>query len=228
MNSAHWRRLAVVVCGLALWFLTQSLLGARSLPAGSEIAGQVLSDGDGLFRWSAPWHQLLAANESLANTLLICSSLVIDLVAIFIILSSILGTTMRPFLALLILFMLRQICQGLSPLPAPTGMIWHDPGFPSLLVTYEVANDFFFSGHTAIAAIGALEMGRLGRRWWIPAVLVLLFEMTTVIVLRAHYTMDVYAGIVSAFLVAIIAARVAPSVDRWLAGSSPSPPTATP
>ncbi len=228
MNSAHWRRLAVVVCGLALWFLTQSLLGARSLPAGSEIAGQVLSDGDGLFRWSAPWHQLLAANESLANTLLICSSLVIDLVAIFIILSSILGTTMRPFLALLILFMLRQICQGLSPLPAPTGMIWHDPGFPSLLVTYEVANDFFFSGHTAIAAIGALEMGRLGRRWWIPALLVLLFEMTTVIVLRAHYTMDVYAGIVSAFLVAIIAARVAPSVDRWLAGSSPSPPTATP
>ncbi|MEE2856150.1 MAG: phosphatase PAP2-related protein [Planctomycetota bacterium] len=228
MDSIRWRRLAVVVLGLGLWFLTQSLLGARTLPAGGEIAGQVLSEGDGLFRWSAPWHQMLVANETLADTLLICSSLVIDLIAIFIILSSVFGATMRPFLALLMLFMLRQICQGLSPLPAPTGMIWHHPGFPSLLVTYQVANDFFFSGHTAIAAIGATEMGRLGRRWWIPAVLVLLFEMATVIVLRAHYTMDVYAGIVSALLVAIIAARVAPPVDRWLAGSSPSPPTATP
>ncbi len=228
MSSDRWRRLLLVVSGLALWFLTQSLLGSRSLPAGSEIAGQVLSDGDGLFRWSAPWHQLLAANESLADTLLICSSLVIDLVAIFIILSSIFGATMRPFLALLMLFSLRQICQGLSPLPAPTGMIWHHPGFPSLLVTYEVANDFFFSGHTAIAAIGAIEMGRLGRRWWIPAVLVLLFEMTTVIVLRAHYAMDVYAGVISAMLVAVIAARVAPSVDRWLSGSATIQPPASP
>ncbi len=228
MDSIRWRRLAVVVLGLGLWFLTQSLLGARTLPAGSEIAGQVLSEGDGLYRWSAPWHQMLVANETLADTLLIGSSLVIDLIAIFIILSSVFGATMRPFLALLMLFTLRQLCQGLSPLPAPTGMIWHHPGFPSLLVTYQVANDFFFSGHTAIAAIGATEIGRLGRRWWIPAVLVLLFEMTTVIVLRAHYTMDVYAGIVTAVLVAIIAARVAPPVDRWLAGSSPSPPTATP
>ena len=135
---------------------------------------------------------------------------------------------MRPFLALLMLFSLRQICQGLSPLPAPTGMIWHHPGFPSLLVTYEVANDFFFSGHTAIAAIGAIELGRLGRRWWIPAILVLLFEMTTVIVLRAHYTMDVYAGVISAMLVAVIAARVAPSVDRWLSDSAPPQPSASP
>ena len=228
MNSDRWRRLMVVVCGLALWFLTQSLLGSRSLPGGSEIAGQVLSDGDGLFRWSAPWHQLLAANESLADTLLICSPLVIDLVAIFIIVSSIFGATMRPFLALLMLFLLRQICQGLSPLPAPTGMIWHHPGFPSLLVTYQVANDFFFSGHTAIATIGAIEMGRIGRRWWLPAVLLLLFEATTVIVLRAHYTMDVYAGMISALLVAIVAARVAPTVDRWLSVSPAVTPTAAP
>jgi hypothetical protein len=44
-------------------------------------------------------------------------------------------------------------------------MIWHDPGFPSLLVTDHVANDFFFSGHTAIALFGALELSRFRRNW---------------------------------------------------------------
>ena len=42
-------------------------------------------------------------------------------------------------------------------------MIWHDPGFPSFLVTYHVANDFFFSGHTAIAVFGAIELSRMRR-----------------------------------------------------------------
>ena len=49
--------------------------------------------------------------------------------------------------------------------------------------------------------------------------LLLLFEATTVIVLRAHYTMDVYTGMISALLVAIVAARVAPTIDRWLSAS---------
>jgi len=35
-------------------------------------------------------------------------------------------------------------------------MIWHYPGFPSLLVTL-CRNDFFFSGHTAIAVFGAMS-----------------------------------------------------------------------
>ena len=60
------------------------------------------------------------------------------------------GGSVRPFLGLVLLMALRQLVQSLCPLPAP-GMIWHYPGFPSLLVTYRVANDFFFSGHTAIA-----------------------------------------------------------------------------
>ena len=47
---------------------------------------------------------------------------------------------------------------------------------------------------------------------------VALFEATTVIVLRAHYTMDVFTGAVTALLVAGIAERVAPAVDRWVAG----------
>ena len=61
------------------------------------------------------------------------------------------------------LFALRQLCQGLCAFAPPgEGMIWRRPGIPSLLVTYGTATDLFFSGHTAIAVYGALELGRLG------------------------------------------------------------------
>lgn len=100
-------------------------------------------------------------------------------------------------------------------------MIWHYPGFPSLLVTYSVAGDFFFSGHTAIAVFATVELGRLGgRSIGALAVLVALFEITTVLVLRAHYTMDVLTGIVAALWVAAVVERLAPRLDRMLLGKS--------
>lgn len=36
---------------------------------------------------------------------------------------------------------LRQIMEALAALPSPPNAIWHYPGFPSLLVTYGVANE---------------------------------------------------------------------------------------
>ncbi len=96
-------------------------------------------------------------------------------------------------------------------------MIWHYPGFPSLLVTYHVANDFFFSGHTAIAVFGAVELSRFHRKWLTAiAILIVLFEVATVLILRAHYTMDVFTGMLAALCVARISERLSPSLDRRL------------
>jgi hypothetical protein len=50
----------------------------------------------------------------------------------------ILRGNVRPFLGLVIVLGLRQIMQALVALPAPPNLIWHYPGFPSLLVTYGV------------------------------------------------------------------------------------------
>jgi membrane-associated phospholipid phosphatase len=41
-------------------------------------------------------------------------------------------------------------------------------------------------------------------------------EMLLVLVLRAHYTMDVVAGALAAFLAAEVAGRLSPAVDVWL------------
>jgi hypothetical protein len=96
-------------------------------------------------------------------------------------------------------------------------MIWRDPGFPSLFVTYGTATDLFFSGHTAIAVYGCLELGRLGGPPAIAiGVLIALIEVTTVLVLRAHYTMDVFTGAVTALWVFGIAGELAPAVDGLL------------
>ena len=109
--------------------------------------------------------------------------------------------------------------QACTALPPPEGMIWRYPGFPSLLVTYGVASDFFFSGHTAIAAWGGLEVGRLRFRGAaVLGVLIAVFEASTVIVLRAHYTMDVFTGLVVALLIAAHAEAWARPIDRGLTG----------
>jgi len=108
--------------------------------------------------------------------------------------------------------------EGLCALPKPESMIWHYPGFPSLLVTYSVANDFFFSAHTAIATFAATELARLGRRWLkLLATAIVVFESAAVLVLRAHYTMDVFTAIISALYVAHLADRISPWFDRKLA-----------
>jgi len=112
----------------------------------------------------------------------------------------------------------RQIVQAFCALPAPPNMIWHYPGFPSLLVTYSVAGDFFFSGHTAIAVFAAKEVARLKKRWLTAlSIVVVIFEIATVLVLRAHYTADVFAAIVTALWAAGAAEGFGPVVDRALA-----------
>jgi hypothetical protein len=111
-------------------------------------------------------------------------------------------------------FALRQICQMLCPLPAPSGMVWRYPGVPAILVTYGTANDLFFSGHTAIAVYGAATLaGHWGPMGLVLGLLIAVFEAVTVLVLRAHYTMDVFTGIVCALWVYSLSGQIAPWLD---------------
>lgn len=211
MSVPVWAaRAIVVVLGLAGWFFTQALIAKRAFPDGRI--------GDRIHAWTAPLNRRLREHPRRANALLIATSAVIDLLGLFLVALAVLGPSIRPFLGLAILFALRQICQGLCALPAPDGMIWRNPGFPSLLVTYGTTNDLFFSGHTAIAVYGALELAHWGGTTWaIAGAVIVLVEAATVLVLRAHYTMDVFAGAVTALWVWCVSSALAPGVDVWLA-----------
>jgi membrane-associated phospholipid phosphatase len=213
LATIHWtavgERVAVVVGALLLWFWTQSLIGRKAAPANGI--------GDLVHGLTARWHGYFLANPRAANRALIISSLFIDLTGLSLIGAAIFGPTFAPFLAILIVFVLRQICQAFSTLPPPPGIIWRNPGFPALLVTYSVGNDFFFSGHTALAVLGAIEAANYGPVWLaLIAAIIALGEVVIVLVLRAHYTLDVVAGALAAFVAADVAGKLAPMVDGWL------------
>src|SRR6266850_892371 len=212
-------RLVVTAIVLGLWFWTQSLLGARIAPANGI--------GDAVHNWSAGLNSYFSQNLGAANALLIVSSALIDALGLFLLARWLFGGTVRPFLGLFLLMALRQVIEAICALPPPSNMIWRYPGFPSFLVTYQVANDFFFSGHTAIAVFGAIELSRL-RRTWVTALAILIacFEIATVLILRAHYTMDVFAGVVAALWVAHLSEQISPRLNQLItdkAGSAKSP-----
>ncbi|HPT50674.1 MAG TPA: phosphatase PAP2-related protein [Accumulibacter sp.] len=191
-------RVLIIGGGLVAWFVTQRLIGERHLE-GERIY-------DHLHHLTANGNAWLHEHPSAARALLIASSLAIDLSTLFVLGLAVFGPTFTPFWGLLGLFLLRQISQAAVALPPPPGIIWRDPGFPSLFVTYAVGNDFFFSGHTALAVYGALQMASLG----MPALTVLgtvaaILQMVLVIVLRAHWTLDVVAGLFAALMIGLLA-----------------------
>ena len=217
MTIAPWPvigvRSALVVAGIAAWYITQALLAKRVPKVAYEVP---LTDG--MHVLTARIHHRYFTNEAAGNRLLIISSLVIDLLGAYLLFTAIFGESIRPYLGLVMLFALRQICQMLCPLPAPSGMVWRYPGVPAILVTYGTANDLFFSGHTAIAVYGVATLaGHLGTWGLVLGLAVAFFEAITVLVLRAHYTMDVFTGIVCALWVYSLSAKLSPWVDGLIA-----------
>jgi hypothetical protein len=213
MRIAPWPvvgvRVALVAAGIVAWFITQAALGHRVPKVAHEVP---LTDG--IHVLTRRLHRRYGTNVAAGNRLLIISSLVIDLLGIYLLCSAIFGESIRPYLGLVMVFALRQICQMLCPLPAPAGMVWRYPGVPAILVTYGTANDLFFSGHTAIAVYGAATLaGHFGNWGLALGIAIALFETVTVLVLRAHYTMDVFTGIVCALWVYSLSGTLAPWVD---------------
>jgi hypothetical protein len=190
-------RLLAIGAGLAVWFLTQKMIGARSVADGALY--------DHLHVVTAGWNRWLHDHPRAASAVLVASSLAVDAVTLFVLGLAVLGPSFMPFWGLLALFMLRQLSQAAVALTPPPGIIWRDPGFPSLFVTYGVGNDFFFSGHTALAVYGAMQLAALH----IPAltvagIVVAVLQIVAVIALRAHWTMDVIAGLAAALAVGLL------------------------
>jgi len=205
-------RIVATVAALALWFWTQSLIGARA--PSPEI-------GDALQNFFGGLNSYFGQHPSAANALLIVSSGFIDALGLFLVAEWIFAGRVRPFLGLVLLLGLRQVMQTLCALPVPPHLIWRYPGFPSLFVTYNVGNDYFFSGHTAIAVFGAMELARFRRSWLTAiAILIVLFEIAAVLILRAHYTMDVFAGAMAGLWVAAFCEKVSPRLERLLSQTS--------
>lgn len=190
-------RVLLIAGSLVAWFVTQKMIGARTLKDGGIY--------DHFHVLTAGWNAWLHRHPRHANAVLIVSSLCVDAVTLFVLLYALLGPSFAPFWGLFVLFALRQLSQASVALPIPEGVIWRDPGVPSLFVTYGVANDLYFSGHTALAVYGAMQLAAMQ----IPALtvvgaMVAVLQAVAVIVLRAHWTVDVVAGVFAALAVGLM------------------------
>ena len=123
-------RVLLIAGSLALWFLTQKMIGARKLEGGAIY--------DHLHVLTARANAWLHGNPRTANVLLVASSIGVDIVTLFVLAYAIFGPSFTPFWGLFVLFALRQLSQATVALPIPEGVIWRDPGVPSLFVTYEI------------------------------------------------------------------------------------------
>ena len=179
-------RLLAIGGGLVVWFVTQRMIGARSLADGAMYEGAL-------------------GRVDLRTHALIASSLGVDTVTLFVLALAVFGPSFQPFWGLLALFLLRQLCQAAVALPPPPGIIWRNPWFVSLFVTYDVGNDFFFSGHTALAVYGAMQLATLHIPLLTAAgIVVAALQIVAVIALRAHWTIDVVAGLAAAVAVGLL------------------------
>jgi hypothetical protein len=166
-------------------------------------------------------HQALAgvnlflnAHPTLSNVILALSSFEVDVAALSMVAFFFIRRESRPLLGLWLILIMRQLCQASVSIPQPEGLIWRYPGFPSVVVTYGTSNDFFFSGHMALATLLATElMAQRAPRWkQLLAWSMILVQALIILSMRFHYITDVVTG----FLAAVAATQLAEVLGSWV------------
>lgn len=200
----------IIVAGMALSILTERWIGEQ-VPPDCLI-------GDAIQRWVAPLNAYVSNRAGLGDGLIILYSIFGDAIVLVLIACAIAKASIRPVLPLLVFMLLRQTMQLLISFPVDPGLIWHYPGFPSLFLNYDISGDFYFSAYVGINILGALEMYQLFRKKWLMwlnfggALVIALIDM----VLRAHYTTDIYTSIITAIFAYLFTQPFVPPVDHLL------------
>jgi hypothetical protein len=115
------------------------------------------------------------------------------------------GNTSRMVMSTLIFYFTRAAVQQIWYSPYPKNYFWDYPGFPSFVVPYGRSSDFFFSGHIGFVVINASEWIKNKKPW--AATIVGIGGVYTAFILlvyQAHYSIDIFTGIICASWVFII------------------------
>jgi len=156
---------------------------------------------DHMFNWVAPINAFLQANWGYRNALIMMASLIMDTLFSMMCLRFILyHKNVRLLTTVLVFYIVRAIIQQLYTVTMPpSGYIWGSPGIFSIVVPYFATNDFFYSGHVGICFIAFLEFRKDGCQILKTLAFIgLWLEAFTLLVSRAHYSVDLIAGLIFA------------------------------
>lgn len=144
-------------------------------------------------------HKILKNNMIITKSSFIISSLIIDTIMSLIIIDYIFYNNSIEIKILLYTMIIRQINQCIISFPKPEEILWTNPGFPSIFVTYEVTNDFYFSGHTSLAVISGMFLQRYG--YIILGQINIVFQISLLIFTRSHYFPDIITGFIIPYFI---------------------------
>lgn len=146
-------------------------------------------------------HKYLVNNKNVARWSIIITSLMIDLNLVYFVYDFICNKNIKPIILLVGGVVLRQFCQHINRLPSPDNIIWYETNFPSLIMNYNVTDDFFFSGHTLVSLIFGIELLQIENIYVQGyAIFYMMVEILFVLCSRAHYFMDIYGAIGTYFM----------------------------
>ena len=143
----------------------------------------------------------LHSNKKIASLTIFLASILFDINFVITGVDVVVNNNYKVFAITMCIMMLRHMCQYFNRLPFPRNMIWYDPGFPTLINTYETSNDFFFSGHTAFSLTWGLNLFFYTVNPYVKIypIFFIAYEIIFLAATKSHYFMDIYAGITTYF-----------------------------
>lgn len=194
-NSSMWTERAIILAFIIflifIWRVSQGLISHYKTDLVPTCGVY-----DALLLFFMPINEFLHSHKEASRWVILSSSLIIDMMLLYFVMYSLYKKTLRWFIGIFFVLLLRQITQIMVVLPLPPGMIWFDPGFPSIGVTYGVSNDLFMSGHIAFTTFGAFALSYIYKNIYIKffRYFLIIFEISAIASIQGHYFMDIFAG----------------------------------
>jgi len=219
--------LRILITGGAVyvWYLTEEYVG--DLPVRTSRTGDVY---DPLHEWAA-WGE--GRSPGLVMILCAISCVVSELIVTICILASIIGTTFRPFLSIIITFVIRVLIRlsgALQHMSIPESVWQEPPHMPHLFVQHAPTSHLFFSGRVALATIACCELIELSLVLANPVTkfdfkraavvglgfVLLLWTIWLSLAFRASWSYDCLIAFIVARHSSTIAARCSKRVDAFM------------
>ena len=103
----------------------------------------------------------------------------------------------------------------------PVGFVWLDPGFPALTVPYHDTNDFWYSGHIGASVLYVWEFYHQDMKFmYYFSIFNLINQFFLLLLVRAHYIIDLLAGFIIAQLYLQLGERLSYFPDKYVLGLS--------
>jgi hypothetical protein len=169
----------------------------------------------------------ISQNLYLRDFLLISGSNILDIFFISFLIAFVkMGRSWRAIVNFILFYGIRNICvQSLILLEYYDTYLFQDPGFPSIVVPFQRAPDFFYSGHAGSAMILALQFEILGySHLKYVGIFLSFYEGFVMMVTRTHYSIDVLFGMLMAHYTFFLSKPIAEFLDFHIPFCDPSKP----